>query len=137
MRKPAALAGHTQDDIRGACQASRLRRLGERMRNWVESDYQAIVFERDSEVLAYALIREEQESVYLRQFFVQRAFRRSGIGRQCIDVLLSEVLPPQKRIRLDVLSGNSAAIEFWRAVGFSDYCLTLERPPRSDSSSRS
>ena len=33
--------------------------LGERMRNRVESDYQAIVFERDSEVLAYALIREE------------------------------------------------------------------------------
>jgi hypothetical protein len=34
-----------------------------------------------------------------------------------------------QRLRLDVLTGNAAGIAFWRAVGFQDYCLTLEREP--------
>jgi len=24
--------------------------------------------------------------------------------------------------------GNQSAIGFWRSVGFTDYCLTMERP---------
>ena len=30
------------------------------------------------------------------------------------------------RVRIDVLVGNAGAIAFWRAVGFRDYCLTME-----------
>jgi len=49
--------------------------------------------------------------VYLRQYFVARDFRRRGIGGQAIPVLAEEVWP---------------ALEFWRAVGFVDYLITLE-----------
>ena len=31
------------------------------------------------------------------------------------------------RIRLDVLIGNAGGIQFWRSVGFEDYCITMER----------
>ena len=104
--------------------------LAERMVQWLESDYRAILFEQGSATVAYALFRNGQDSVYLRQFFVQRPFRRSGVGKRCIEILRSEVFPQDKRITVDVLSHNSAAISFWRAVGFSDYCLTLEASPK-------
>jgi len=103
--------------------------LADRMRDWIISDYSAILFESDSDVVAYALYREEKESLYLRQFFVRRELRRSGIGRQCIDILFSEIWPQDKRISVDVLTQNTGGISFWRSVGFSDYCLTLEIYP--------
>lgn len=108
--------------------------LGERMQRWIISEYRAILFERDSKIAAYALYREEDELVYLRQFFVQRTLRRSGVGKTCMEILFSEVWPQNKRINVDVLSQNRGGISFWRSVGFSDYCLTLEICPNLEKS---
>jgi predicted acetyltransferase len=103
--------------------------LAERMRGWLKNDYRASIFENDSGILAYALYREDPELLYLRQFFVQRDKRRSGIGRRCIKILFFEVWPLDKRITVEVLCQNSAAIAFWRSVGFTDYSLSLEIHP--------
>jgi ribosomal protein S18 acetylase RimI-like enzyme len=104
--------------------------LVERMRGWLMTDYRASIFEDDSGILlAYALYKEEKDHLYLRQFFVQRHKRRSGIGRQCMKILFSEVWPQDKRITVEVLSHNSAAIAFWRSVGFTDCGLSLEIHP--------
>jgi ribosomal protein S18 acetylase RimI-like enzyme len=103
--------------------------LAERMRGWLIADYRASIFEDDSGILAYALYREEKEYVHLRQLFVQRLKRRSGIGRQCMSILFSETWPQNKRITVDVLCQNLAAISFWRKVGFTDYSLSLEIYP--------
>ena len=40
----------------------------------------------------------------------------------------SEVLK-DKRITVDVLCQNEVGVAFWRAMGFTDYCLTLEIYP--------
>jgi len=101
--------------------------LVSRLDEWLAGAYRASIFEDDTEILAYALYREEIDQVYLRQFFVQRAHRRSGVGKRCIQLLISEIWPKDKRITVDVLCYNQAGIAFWRAVGFTDYCLTLER----------
>jgi predicted acetyltransferase len=125
----AALLGELNHQLiqdEGHCNTMSVHELTERMRSWITSDYRAILFERDSKIAAYALYREEVEWVYLRQFFVQRTLRRSGVGRHCIEILFSDVWPQNKRITVDVLSQNSDGISFWRSVGFSDYCLTLE-----------
>jgi GNAT superfamily N-acetyltransferase len=103
--------------------------LAERMRGWLATDYRASIFEDDSGVLAYALYREEKAHVYLRQLFVQRHRRRTGIGRQCVKILFSEIWPQDKRIVVEVLIQNSAAVTFWREVGFKDYSLSLEIYP--------
>ena len=71
--------------------------------------------------------------MYLRQFFVARDSRRRGIGAQAVRVLAEEVWPADKRIRVNMLIGNRPALEFWRAVGFVDYLITLEME-RADSS---
>jgi predicted acetyltransferase len=101
--------------------------LEERMRNWLRADYAAILFEDETGVVAYALYRDDAEEVYLRHFFVVRKRRREGIGRKAMAMLFDEIWPKNKRLTVSVLTGNAAAIKFWRSVGYVDYCLTMER----------
>jgi len=100
-----------------------------RMRGWLETEYRAYIFEDDCATVAYALYREDKDLLYLRQFFVQRDKRRAGVGQQCMKILFSEVWPKDKRITVDVLCQNEVGVAFWRAMGFTDYCLTLEIHP--------
>jgi GNAT superfamily N-acetyltransferase len=103
-----------------------LSELEARMRSLLDGGYTATLFEWDGQLVAYGLWRDEPDWVYLRQFFVARDCRRRGIGAQAIRVLADEVWPADKRIRVNVLIGNRPALEFWRAVGFVDYLITLE-----------
>ena len=103
--------------------------LEQRMRGWLASEYAAMIFEKDGEVIAYASYREQPEEIYLRQLFVARNWRRKGIGRQAVEILRTKIWPPNKRLTVDVLVQNAAAIAFWRAVGYKDYCLALEILP--------
>ena len=103
--------------------------LEQRMRGWLAREYVAILFQQDGEVVGHALYREQPEEIYLRQLFVVRNRRRQGIGRQAVDILRSQIWPKNKRLTVDVLVHNTAAITFWRAVGYKDYCLTLEIMP--------
>jgi len=105
--------------------------LEQRMRGWLASDYAAVIFEDANEVVAYALYREQSEEIYLRQLFVVGSRRRQGIGRQAFGILRFQIWPTTKRLTVDVLVQNSAAIAFWRALGYTDYCLTLEIMPES------
>lgn len=104
--------------------------LEERMRGWLgSSEYQAVIFEEDDAVVAYALFRETDAEVYLRQFFVVRERRRQGIGRQAMAVLFERVWARDKRWTVSVLVNNAAAVAFWRDLGYTDYALTLEIMP--------
>ena len=103
-----------------------LPELEKRMRSMLEGDYTATLFEIGERVVAYALWTEQPDWVYLRQFFVVRDYRRRGIGAQAVRVLTDEVMPGEKRVRVNVLIGNQPGLEFWRAVGFEDYLITLE-----------
>lgn len=103
--------------------------LEQRMRGWLASEYTAILFEDGGEAVAYGLYREEAGGIYLRQLFVARTRRRQGIGREAMEILRSKIWPKDKRLTVEVLAGNTAAVAFWRAVGYKDYSLTLEILP--------
>ncbi len=103
--------------------------LERRMRGWLSTVYQAVIFDDGSGVVAYALYRDEEWEVYLRQFFVVRTQRRRGIGRQAMQILFNEVWPKNKRLVVEALWQNKPAIAFWKAVGFSEYSLALEILP--------
>ncbi len=103
--------------------------LEERMAEWLGSEYSAMLFENDGEVVAYALYREQPAEVYLRQLFVVRHRRRQGLGRAAFAILRSKVWPKDKRLTVEVLVHNQTAIAFWRAVGYQDYSLKLEILP--------
>jgi len=103
--------------------------LEHRMKDWLAGEYSAILFEDAGEVVAYALYHEQPEEIYLRQLFVVRHRRRQGVGRRALNILRSEIWPTTKRLTVDVLIQNQAALAFWRAMGYRDYCLTLEIMP--------
>jgi predicted acetyltransferase len=107
--------------------------LERRMKSWIASEYAAMLFENDSEVVAYALYREQPEEIYLRQLFVVRNQRRKGIGKEAVKILRSKIWPKNKRLTVEVLLQNEAAVAFWRAVGYKDYSLTLEILPEISS----
>jgi len=103
--------------------------LEQRMKHWLAAEYAAMIFEDHGEVIAYALYREEPEKVYLRQLFVARNRRRQGVGRRATEILRTRIWPKNKRLTVEVLIHNTAAIAFWRAVGYQDYSLALEILP--------
>ena len=104
--------------------------LAERMRNWLRSEYRAVLFsDRNNEPVAYALFKTEGALIYLRQLFVRRDRRRSGVGRGAFAILRREIWPIGVRLTVDVLCQNEGGIAFWRSLGYRDYCLTLEIMP--------
>lgn len=105
-----------------------VEQLTDRMRGWLQGEYRATIFIYTGEVAGYALYRPEADHVYIRQFFVARTHRRRGIGRAAIAWLRKHEWADAPRLRLDVLTGNPHGIAFWRAMGFSDYCLMMESP---------
>ncbi len=123
------LASMNQQLIRDEGHRNRMTvaELDERMRGWLASDYRALIFENDGEVAGYVLFRGEPEYIYLRQFYVRPELRRRGIGRAAMEWLVANVWNEGARIRIEVLAGNAAGIDFWRAIGFREYALTMER----------
>jgi GNAT superfamily N-acetyltransferase len=123
------LASMNQQLIRDEGHRNRMTasELEQRMAGWLASDYRALIFDCDSESVGYALFRTEPDHIYLRQFFVRPESRRQGIGRAAIEWLLANVWNQTARIRIEVLTGNAAGIAFWRALGFRDYALAMER----------
>lgn len=105
--------------------------LEQRMRGWLASEYRAVIYEDGGEVVAYALFREQPEEIYLRQLFVVRHRRSQGIGRRAVEILRSQIWPKAKRLTVDVLVANKRGVAFWREVGYTDYCLSLEILPDS------
>jgi predicted acetyltransferase len=60
---------------------------------------------------------------------VVRHRRREGIGRRAMEELFLKLWPRDKRLTVSVLVKNVAAVAFWRAMGYTDYDLTLEIMP--------
>jgi predicted acetyltransferase len=106
--------------------------LEQRMRGWLSTDYSAVIFEMDGEFVAHALYWEQPGEIYLRQLFVVRNRRRKGIGSEAVKILRTKIWPANRRLTVAVLVQNTAAVAFWRAVGYKDYCLTLEILPGTD-----
>jgi predicted acetyltransferase len=102
-----------------------------RMKSWLDQDYRAVLFELDGGVVAYALYRSHADETYLRHFFVTRQRRRQGIGRAAMELLRGRIWPKTHRLTVSVLMHNEPGLQFWRAVGYRDYCLTMEIPPES------
>ncbi len=108
-----------------------LAELTERMRAWLAGDgYEALLGYDGDEAVAYVLWRDQPDSVYLRQIFVQRDYRRQGTARHLMLTLFQRW--PDKRLTVDVLAGNARALAFWRRMGYQDYAVMLERLPLAD-----
>ena len=111
-----------------------LPQLRDRLAHWLATDYQAYLFElqTDTGPIGYTLFRTDPECLYIRQFFIVPEYRRRGHGRQAFEQMRKNVWLSNLPLRLDVLVHNHTGIKFWHALGFADYCLTLELPAVHD-----
>ena len=108
-----------------------LQRLEERMLRWIrEDDYTAVLFLEEGATVAYSMVSVDEDSAYIRHFFVLKDHRGKGVGRRAIRVLLDKVIPPHARVTLDVLASNHTGHGFWRSQGFRDYAIRMELLPR-------
>lgn len=112
----------------GARNPMTIEELAKRMQDWLSSEYQAVLFS-NSEPVAYALFRKDRSEIYLRQLFVRRDKRRTGIGHAAMEVLRREIWPSDIRLTVEVLCSNTDAARFWRSVGYRDYSIALEILP--------
>jgi len=127
VERDSRLYGRGACDMKGylACVLAMVPELTARMTSWLGGEYHAVLFEESGQAFGYALYCREPEYVYLRQFYVVPEQRQRGVGRAAI-AWLRENAWRGERVRLEVLVGNAVGIAFWRALGFKDYCLTLE-----------
>jgi GNAT superfamily N-acetyltransferase len=122
-----------EDSDEGHRNAMTPAQLAERMSNWLTSgEYRAVLFESGGDVCGYALYRREPDHVYLRQLFVRPEFRRRGIATRALQWLWRHAWPNATQLRIDVLVRNTPARAFWQAVGFRDYCVTMEADRPAD-----
>ncbi|GIF69378.1 hypothetical protein Ais01nite_74130 [Asanoa ishikariensis] len=128
----AAMNRHLIEDQRHHSTATTAD-LEARMRRWIAGDQYAVALvERDGLSVAYAVWRDDEDGIYVRQFFLSRDHRREGLGRAGFAVLLDSW--DDKPIKLDALVHNERGLAFWRALGFRDYSLilSLDRPGSDD-----
>ena len=107
--------------------------LERRMRGWLEGAYKVDLFGLDGaedEVMGYAVYQprgetsKAQEVICLRQFFIERRYRRRGLGRRAFE-RLREKRFAGARVTLEVLTANPAGLSFWEALGFREYAVTM------------
>ncbi|HEX8392881.1 MAG TPA: GNAT family N-acetyltransferase [Longimicrobium sp.] len=116
-----------------------IQRLEQRMSRWLEDgDYRAILFLENGATVAYSLVSvDEDDSAFIRHFFVLREHRGAGVGRRAMQTLLRDIIPPTARVTLDVLASNAGGHQFWKSVGFRDYAIRMERVPSADAAAES
>lgn len=103
--------------------------LIERMRGWLAGEYCARIFACDGVDSGYALYRELPEFIHLRQFYVVSERRRRGLGTAALRALVRLEFTAGKRVIVEAMSRNAAALAFWRASGFAVRYVGLESSP--------
>jgi len=97
--------------------------LESRMSDFINDDYNAYFFIEDETILGYALIRHTSTPPYLRQFYIERDFRRKHHGKQAFYQLMEYI--QADTIDIDVLPWNERGHSFWKSCGFDDTCISM------------
>ena len=104
--------------------------LAQRLKDWLASEYAAVIFEDGGVVVAYALYSEQPRK---KSICGNCLWCATGVGRTSgvrpWKFCATQIWPKNKRLTVGVLVQNTAAVAFWRAVGYQDYSLTLEILP--------
>lgn len=90
--------------------------LEERMKNFLQTTYEAYFFIEQNTIVGYALINIDCKPLYLRQFMIIPEYRRRHYGKQAFQKLLSYL--ETDSIDIEVLSNNIPGIQFWEKMGF-------------------
>jgi len=99
----------------------------ERYRRWLrEGLYKGVIFRVNGAPIGYVIYEHRKkspdfrdtESVYIRQFFIAREFRRRGYGTTAFYMVVKKFVPNNTSVKLNVKSSNPLGQEFWETLGF-------------------
>lgn len=93
--------------------------------------FAGIFMKEDSEMIGIIKGRldyENSENFWISSFLIGRNHRSEGIGKKCINSLITFISKTYdiKRIFTGVISSNTNGVMFWQNMGFS-YCRTIEQ----------
>ena len=97
--------------------------LENRMKGFLHTDYSAYFFIENGQIIGYALIRNSSSPLYLRQFLIERNYRKHHYGTQAFQMLLQYL--DIKEIDLEVLPWNKNGLAFWKHCGFEETCIAM------------
>lgn len=95
-----------------------LQELKERMQQFLTTEYDGYFFMEENEVVGYALVKHTVKPLYLRQFLIERTYRRQHLGLQAFELLMKEL--GTASIDIEVLSWNERGRKFWERCGFAE-----------------
>ena len=106
-----------------------------RMAGWMRRrvyHFDLLVLEREAVgYAAYQVRREQYEpartNVFLRHFYIEREYRRRGLGRAAFALLVQTRFPADASVDLNVLADNLAGQRFWASVGFAPFYTAMRR----------
>ncbi|MDE6748973.1 MAG: GNAT family N-acetyltransferase [Lachnospiraceae bacterium] len=95
-----------------------VKELEERMKSFLTTDYQAYFFEVDDSIVGYALVKTTCTPLYLRQFLIDRKYRKKHYGTNAFHSLMRYL--GVEDIDIEVLPWNEAGKCFWESCGFRE-----------------
>lgn len=95
-----------------------IKELEARMHEFISTDYDAYFFLNPERVVGYALVKNTCNPLYLRQFWIDRNYRKMHYGTLAFGALL-EILDVDN-IDIEVLPWNEPGIRFWESLGFHE-----------------
>lgn len=95
-----------------------LDELKSRMSMFIETDYSAYFFMEGDVIVGYALVNNNSRPLYLRQFLIERRYRRNHLGKKAIELLLEAL--KTNTTDIEVLSWNETGRKFWESCGFME-----------------
>lgn len=95
-----------------------IKELEDRMKEFISTEYDAYYFLVNETVIGYALVKNSCNPFYLRQFLIDRQFRKMHYGTVAFHTLLDYL--KTAHIDIEVLPWNETGIRFWNSLGFHE-----------------
>lgn len=111
--------------------------LGELMvrhREWlISGEWSQDILDIDGHVVGYIVHAPNPHPLdpsiperFIRQFCIDRRFRRNGLGRDGFELFMEHRAEPGGRVTLDVLESNPTGRAFWESVGCRPFFSRME-----------
>ena len=95
-----------------------IKELEVRMQGFLNTEYSAYFFVIQKNVVGYALVKNSCNPLYLRQFLIDRKYRKMHYGTEAFRALLKYL--NVSCIDIEVLPWNEPGIRFWDSLGFHE-----------------
>lgn len=95
-----------------------------RMKQFIESDYSAYFFTIDKTIIGYVLVNVRQKPIFIRHFYIMKAYRRKGYGTQAFRLLVK--ILDATAVDLKVLVQNEIGYKFWTSCGLIPFDITMQ-----------